>query len=160
MSKIKEFVPNPELLAFAEKFSNNYLELGAGDYFSANKNYHILYLTKIPDYNSGARINNDSGTIELDKTVFSGKEFSADFLFFIILWCAAFREEGIPDAPTTDLRVMEYYITKTERSRQNLIKGFIKLLESSDVEGTVERINAVVKEKEASRDSGFSKPAA
>lgn len=144
-----QFLPDPELLNFAKQFSDIYKKLTVGEYFSDEKKYHIKYLERIKDkntgriLNTGARISNMTGIIELDKYIFKRKEYTPDFLFFIILWCVACNEqENKENMKMADKMVMEYYLT-TERSKKNLEMGLIKLFSKALTDMNKERYELI-----------------
>lgn len=120
-----QWKPDAELLDFAERFADNYTTLECGIYVSDKDNYKIEYVSKIPDTKTGARVSNLTGVIQLDKTVYKSKEYSEDFIFYIILWC---RIQFL--YPTqyelSDLIALKYYLT-TNRSKLNILKGYIRL---------------------------------
>ena len=118
------FLPDSNLLRFAKQFSDNYKKAPVGEYFSYNEKYHIRYLKRIKDTNTGARISGVTGIIEIDKTIFKSKEYTPDFVFFIILWCVVCGEQK--DIKLADKITIEYYLT-TGRSRKNLALGYLKL---------------------------------
>ena len=86
------FEPDSELLKFANWFSKNHKTLSVGEYFSDDKKYHISYLDRIVLHSgsiseTGARVSDTTGRIELDKTKISDEKFTHDFIFFLIIWC-------------------------------------------------------------------------
>jgi len=144
-----QFLPDSELLNFAKQFSDNYKKWSVGEYFSDYKKYHISYFERIKDkitgkvLTTGARISNMSGIIELDKFIFKSKEYTPDFLFFIILWCVACNgQENKGDMKMADKLAVEYYLT-TERSKKNLAFGYIKLFSKVATELNKERYELI-----------------
>lgn len=144
-----QFLPDSELLNFAKQFSDNYKKLSVGEYFSGDKKYHISYLARIKDKNTGkilttgARISTMTGIIELDKFIFKSKEYTPDFLFFIILWCVACNnQENKGDMKMADKMAVEYYLT-TGRSKKNLALGYIKLFSKVTTDLNKERYELI-----------------
>ena len=125
------FTPDKELIAFANEFSKMYKKVRVGEYCSSNNKYHIKYLARIKNKNTGkalatgARISNMTGIIELDKFIYKSKEYTPDFLFFIIIWCVVCRENK-GNMKLSDKNAIKYYKT-TKRSKRNIMKGFLKL---------------------------------
>ncbi len=128
----KIFIPDPDLLKFAKEFSDAYKILSPGYYSSNNKKYHIDYLPRIKDpitnkiSDTGIRIWNKSGIIELDKTFFNHKKFTSDFIFYQILVCVIYNEHSF-DIHKADELAVECYIT-TGRSKKNLMIGMGQLV--------------------------------
>jgi hypothetical protein len=136
------FLPDRELLDFAQEFSDNYKDLAAGKYLSSHENYRISYLDRMKDKSgsvlqTGARYAQRANVIELDKFIFKKKDYTPDFLFFIILWCAACKY-GMGRTKMVDKMVVEYYLT-TGRARHNLMHGFTQLMGKSPSRLNVER---------------------
>ena len=144
------FLPDSNLLNFAKQFSDNYKKKSAGEYFSDDKKYHIKYLARIKNKNTGkvltigARISNMTGIIELDKFIFKSKQYTSDFLYFIILWCVARKnQENRGDIKMADKMAIEYYLT-TERSKKNLALGCKKLFTANQTKLNKERYELIL----------------
>lgn len=123
------FTPDEELLKFATYFSEYYEKLDVGDYSSDNGNYNIRYMKRIINNgevsNTGARVGLNSGIIEMDEFIFKNKEYSSDYIFFLILWFTVNRKY-YSDVKLVDKISVEYYL-KTLRSKDNLSNGWMKL---------------------------------
>ena len=69
------------------------------------------------------------------------KEYTSDFVFFIIIWCASCYE--LENLAMADKAVIGYYLT-TGRSKKNLMLGYIKLF-SSNIDLNKERLELIRK---------------
>lgn len=143
------FLPDSELLDFAKEFSDNYKRLTVGNYFSSKKTYHIKYLTKVVDnitgkqLTTGARISNDTGIIQFDKSLFKSKEYTSDFIFYIIIWCVScVNQSNKGDVKSADKNAIKYYL-KTGRSKKNIAMGYVKLFSSVSTDLNKERIELI-----------------
>ena len=134
------FLPKAELLRFTKWFSENYKILSCGDYFSSHNNYHIKYVEKIIDTQTGARIARTSKTIEIDKSIFKNKEYTADFLFYIIILCVIMGD--FKCIRSSDRLAVKYYLT-TGRSNKNLKQGLIALFSDTPTELNIERYKLI-----------------
>lgn len=126
---------NPELIAFADWFSKNYTILHEADYHSKNKKYHLRYVGgEKYVWSDTGEINNNFNRIsaidlrfELNQTeLLKHNEITSDYVFFIILWCAA-REHSLPYTETakeTDTQAATFYNT-TNRSSKKVIDGWL-----------------------------------
>jgi hypothetical protein len=139
-----------ELINFAKQFSDSYKNLKIGEYFSENSKYHIKYLPELMDVRIkaplavGARIEIKTGIIELNRFIFKSKEYTPDFLFYIIIWCVVRNTiEGRNDIRNADKMTVEYYLT-TGRSIKNLAVGCLNLFSIADApECNVERYKLI-----------------
>ena len=143
------FLPDSELLDFAKEFSDNYKRLTVGNYFSSKKTYHIKYLTNVIDditgqkLITGARISNHTGIIQLDKSLLKSKEYTSDFIFYIIIWCIACNNQSNKgDVKWADKYAINYYLT-TGRSKKNIAMGYVKLFSSISTDLNKERIELI-----------------
>jgi hypothetical protein len=143
------FVPDEELLNFATEFSNQYKSLGLGNYCSDNQQYKIKLNERNKDSKTGMvanspfRIGVSSGIIEIDKFMSENENYTPDFLFFIILWCVACkRYTKSLDFKPIDQMTTEYYLT-TERSKNNLLKGYTQLLKNTEYIESLKRMEII-----------------
>ncbi len=134
------FVPDQELIDFADDFSKNYNVYTCGLYTSKNGFYKIQYNNF--DTFRFFRIGHDSKIIEINK--FDVEKLSPDFVFYAIMWCVVVlrvKESGHNDKILlADNIAMKYYLT-TNRSRKNIALGIINLFEqSSNIELNKRRV--------------------
>lgn len=129
-------LPDKELLEFAEEFSKNYLKLKAGDYFSKSKKYQIAYRNElINDKPEGytrplktfARISNNTGTIELDRTELQ-KMDNNNFVYFLIFWLII--RKSVKSEYEADIDALKYYKT-TNRYETDIINGWAEQFKKS-----------------------------
>ena len=142
-----QFLPDSELVSFAKQFSDNFKLFSVGDYFSDNKKYHIKYLKELTEHGRKlktiARIANTSEFIELDKKGLKNKIYTADWVFFIILWCVAMRQ--VKDAIEADRMTVDYYFGESvfngeeKKTKKNIFSGCLKLFGKSPTELNVRR---------------------
>lgn len=121
----KKFTPDKELLDFAESFSKIYKKSRGSFFISKNKKYQIRYLSRIPKTNTCVRIGTKTGIIEMDKTLLKAKAYTPDFVFFMVLWCIACKEQN-GDFAKSDIETIKYYQT-TDRSIKNIFLGYLHL---------------------------------
>ena len=136
---------NIELLKFANWFCNNCKECPTGVYTSEGENYKIKYLDEILDYvnnkrNTGARIGHTSGIIEMDRTFVRSECVTPDFVFFLTLWCIVCKE--VVNIDEADRITTAYYL-KTNRSKKNLLVGFVELLRKTETEHNLQRVKTM-----------------
>lgn len=117
-----KFVPDAELLKFADEFSKVYKLYSAGDYFSDNKKYHIRYLDTLEKSNTPARVCINNGKIELVKDKLLSEKYTSDYVFYIIFWCII--ETKVTNLKVSDKVALDYYAT-TGRSIKNVLKGIL-----------------------------------
>lgn len=145
------FTPDKELVDFATSFSDRYANLKVGLYQSRTQKYRINYLSKFVDAKTGERVysgarvamdGKNEGVIQIDKSIFKKKQYTPDYVFFIILWCIVqYKFENIP---LSDKITAEYYV-KTKRSRNNCAIGFIESMSHRLTKENLERIKMIGK---------------
>ncbi len=137
-----KFVPDEELIKFADTFSRHHKEFETGTYCSDNNTYCIQYLDKIPSkVDPTARISTKTGIIQLDKGRLS--EHAEGFVFYVILWCIV--ENIILNRTDADILTMTYYVT-TGRSKKEVLQGYLitsKYAVTSSPQSTINRIEIV-----------------
>ena len=121
------FMPDKELIDFADWFSKHYFILSEGDYYSANNKYHIIFKDPIIDENVYRGYMSDfpkffsvghvSGKIAIDRKLCLKEKFSNDCVFYLIMWCIVKKEivsfkETTPDDDTklADSTTLNYFI--------------------------------------------------
>lgn len=123
---ILKFSFDEDLIAFANDFSLKYRKLGIGEYKSVSGNCAIRYMEGADDDRiNGARVNANSGVIDLDKLFFDQELITADFVFYTILFCVVMFKTEAEDTDqliNADLTTTNYYLLK-RRSPENLITG-------------------------------------
>lgn len=144
-----QFSPTPELLIFANEFSESYKVLTADkegvSYVSNDKQYHIKYfdhIFKINDYraiNSPSRTGHNTKIIEISKNKLIELKSKNDFVFFLILWGVQILVNLPKGDMKTDKQVLNYYLT-TGRSIKNVATGFIKMCSNTDTELNKKRV--------------------
>lgn len=150
------FLPDWELLTFAEYFSDNYKKLRVGEYFSNTKKYHIKYMARIKDKypDTGKlsmnpmRFSRRTGIIEADKFILKNKKYTPNFVEFLILWCIVCKEQN-GDFIKTDEITLEYYLGESafqgteKRTKENILKGYYEMLRNNPTELNVIRYKKI-----------------
>lgn len=144
-----QFSPTPELLVFANKFSESYKILTAdkqGTIYSSNeKLYCIKYFDMMfnkhdhREVKSPSRTGHNTKIIEISKSKLIKNESTNDFVFFLILWSVQILVNLPQGEMETDKQVLNYYLT-TGRSRKNVATGFIKMCSDTDSELNKKRV--------------------
>lgn len=142
---LPDFFSDTELINLATYFSDNYQKLSVGTYKSDNKKYQINYVENLQRSDTDttpslARIARSTHIIDLNKTMFSNKQFTSDYVFFIILWLQLVvrnKNKLLSDKLTT-----EYYLT-TNRSTKNLLKAQVQSLSNEPSELNKERFEMI-----------------
>lgn len=146
------FIPDEELLAFANQFSKLWRKLSAGDkipsVFSSDKGKYTVYLydklynklnydirdaeffpeqldeqnTVPKESDTSAIINHTSLIIELSKSRLLKQDASENYIFFLILWLMV--EKEIKKTINSDKITLDYYAT-TGREFETIIIGYI-----------------------------------
>ena len=148
--------PDKELTHFADTFSKHYKKLPAGFYSSANGTYRLEYKKYIKGSKTGARIVIDgarSGLVEIDKREYKSALVTADWVFYIIIWCHVVRAvKG--DCLLADSIMLDWYAT-TGRSMRNIFIGYCYLLQNTHSVDNMKRFLPIYKKTKdgAKRDS-------
>src|SRR6478752_566337 len=87
----KNFIPDKEFLAFAEKFSVKFRNLKPGIYKSKKDKYKIEYLKDFSRVSmnvlTDVRVGRESGTIQISEESVLHVRYTNNYMFFILLWC-------------------------------------------------------------------------
>ena len=134
--KKNKFKPNEELLDFAKDFSSNYKKLKAGKYSSVDGKYHLWYMDRIKDKDTGrivdtvARVSAITGVVEFDRKWFlAQKNVTSNFVFYLIIWHDVMKwlhDIGNPSAIQADAIANELYIS-TGRSKKEIVVGWLEV---------------------------------
>jgi hypothetical protein len=140
--------PDPELIEFAETFSQTYTKISLGDYYSDKKTYHIRYLKTLEsafglEIETFMRVGMVSGIIEYSqKKLFSfGEKMTPDFVFYQTIW--AVIQNQTKDFFLSDTIAMKYYLT-TNRSTKNIIIGYAEMSRRSNMKFNQNRIEKLM----------------
>jgi hypothetical protein len=142
----ENFELDEELIEFATEMSKALKNLTEQTYYSKNKTYQIevfetLYDFKHKGLKTPARVGQTSGSIQLQKSKLIS-DYTEDFVYHLIIWCAI--EFCVLNLKQSDIISTKHYLT-TLRSKQNLLKGYITLLELNPGEQNTERFTIVKK---------------
>lgn len=130
--KKEKFVPDQELLLFAEQFEQSYKTVKPGDiYHSSDCNYTIKCISsgEMGDSNP-CRVSRDTGEILIAiDSLTENKKYKPDFVYFIILWAICCYQVGTvlkEEYPfqKADLLTIEYYAT-TGRPKKPVFDGLL-----------------------------------
>jgi len=151
---INKLSNNSELLNFAKHFSNTCTTLSTGTYHSENNKYQIEFVDQFSDSRNPTKITKSNGIIEVAKNTIINHEYTADFIFYLIIWNAIkFDLIKIQDnCELTDEMATCFYLT-TKRSPKNLLKGYIILFHITNSDFNKRRyklVENIVKKKKGS----------
>lgn len=147
------FTPTSELVEFAQRFSQNYKIMEFGVYRSTKGTYTIHYVKVNKDSPTAywvSRVMANDNIIELQKETLLDNSYTADYIFFIILWCICLRELENHNLVEADILTLQYCLNNG-MSKKNIYLGFCQYLSHQMNEQNINRI-ITLKDKLDSND--------
>lgn len=131
---IDYIIVDKEFLKFAKEITKIHAPLKDGFYVSKNSNYCVKI--GAPDNDSfntfkGARVSRETGLIQLDNTFIQNENVSANFIYFLMIWCYISRLMPHEDISYVDSYAYAY-TRKEGGTTGEILRGLEELISTSE----------------------------